>query len=115
MEQKPINSLSASTRERYERRNKNSNKCLTCGIDIYPHWKYCQEHTRGNILLDMDTHYISKAVQEKRLSSRLSLFEKMYAIEHADHQLLKEQYAELQENFHTLARDGFEKWFAQHN
>lgn len=64
----------------------------------------------------MDTHYISKAVQEqRRLESRLSTLEKVYAIEHADHQLLKEQYAELQDNFHTLARDGFEKWFAKHN
>ncbi len=95
--------------------NYTPNHCKTCNKPIYPHWKYCQEHTRGNILLDMDTQYVSKAVQEKRLSSRLSLFEKMYTIEHADHQLLKEQYAELQENFHTLARDGFEKWFAKHN
>ncbi len=63
----------------------------------------------------MDTQYVSKAVQEqKRLESRLSKIEKVYAIEHADHQLLKEQYAELQEDFHTLARDGFEKWFARH-
>ena len=95
--------------------NYTPNHCKTCNKPIYPHWKYCQEHTRGNILLDMDTQYVSKAVQEKRLASRLSLFEKMYTIEHADHQLLKEQYAELQDNFHTLARDGFEKWFAKHN
>lgn len=92
------------------------NNCKTCNKPIYPHWKYCQEHTRGNILLDMDTQYISKAVQEqKRLESRLSKIEKVYAIEHADHQLLKEQYAKLQEDFHTLANIGFEKWFATHN
>jgi len=64
----------------------------------------------------MDTHYISKAVlEQRRLESRLSTLEKVYAIEHADHQLLKEQYAKLQDDLHMLAHVGFEKWFALHN
>lgn len=63
----------------------------------------------------MDTQYVSKAVQEqRRLEARLLATEKMYAIEHSDLQRLKEHYAKLEEDFHALARDGFEKWFARH-
>lgn len=45
-----------------ETRNYIPSKCSTCGKPIYPHWKYCQEHTRGNILLDMDTATKKKKV-----------------------------------------------------
>ena len=80
------------------------NKCKVCGKDIFPHWKYCQEHTRGNILLDMDIQYRSLARQEQaRLEKRLEALERAYVHEHHDHQKLKEQYDKLQENFNLLA------------
>lgn len=41
-------------------------KCSTCGRDVFPHWKYCQEHTRGNILLDMDTIAKQKKLEKIR-------------------------------------------------
>lgn len=80
------------------------NKCSTCGKSIYPHWKYCQEHTRGNILLDMDIQYKSLARREQdRLEKRLDALETAYVNEHHDHQKLKLQYETLLDNFNTLA------------
>lgn len=80
------------------------NKCSTCGIATYPHWKYCQEHTRGNILLDMDIQYRSLARREQdRLEKRLDALERAFVNELHDHQLLKEQYETLLDNFNRLA------------
>ena len=90
-----------------ETRNYIPAKCSTCGKPIYPHWKYCQEHTRGNILLDMDTAKPKRVSLFKQENERLwrLLEEEMKA-----HAILKEQYARLQDNFHDLAEYGV-SWY----
>ena len=102
----PLEKLSASTRARYEYENRNGCKCARCGKPIYPHWKYCREHSLVSILLDMDVTNKKRVPLHKQENDRVW---KLLEDEMKAHAKLKEQYARLQENFYTLAQKGITK------
>jgi len=80
--------------------------CVTCGKDIFPHWKYCQEHTKNNILLDMDVNKFGVPLCKQENDRVWAMLEN----EMKEHALLKEQYEKLQYNYELLYRHGFEKF-----
>lgn len=93
----------------YEDKYKNKQihaQCATCGKDIYPHWKYCQEHTGRNILLDMDINKFGVSLNKKENDRLWALLED----EMKAHALLKEQYARLQDNFEMVLHHGVREY-----
>lgn len=89
--------------------NYTPNKCTVCGIAVFPHWKYCQEHTKGNILLDMDVNKKGVSLQKQEVKRWMTRWEQ----EAKDHARLKELYDTLQEDFLRLHKDGYEKFMRQ--
>lgn len=87
------------------RNNYQPANCATCNKEIFPHWKYCQEHTKNNIILDMDVNKFGVSLCKQENDRVWKLLE----AELKAHAELKEQYAQLQENFHKLAESGIRK------